>query len=683
MSNSSADASSLPHRDLGLVFVFDSSIATVAFWSRITQYCIVPMMQKLTRSHISQKYALKLRVGLVVYTRSDTKPSLLYTQYFTGYDQFSKDLQEGLADINGPNSIGLGRTTSAPTVGMSVLEGLVTGVEMIEHLFAEAAQQPLSPSHPNIPPAPKKLAPIAHLILIASSPPGGPRYPLENSMSKFDDVTLETLPSEILQRNIHFSLLSPIQIPELVSFHNKTTAGAGPDKLFFKEPPAHWVIMLSGYSEGDDAGAMRRTPSNANSEVEAKKALTESPQAQIRGTPGGQVSTPQSDFKPPASDVVEASPQTLFRTPNAASAPTPTSSQEQLQKTQEYQRSMIQAQLSQQISGPATTPASSQAATPAPSAAMPVLSQANVAINNTPRPPSQPQHTTPQIQPQIPITKSHVRSQSDALPHPSQVPNTNQTSPTIQLRTPKQRGETAPAPSPRQGPTTAGTSASHMNEALNNQGFSAAPPSIPQQLPTLPGGANAAYLQQLAVNNNRMLQQAQNSQQQQQQQNLLGDNQMLQRQKLLAAHMSAQGVLPGSSLVGAAPEASTNVIDIWQGPLVFNFPDAQNPSTPRAKHIWVSARSLQPRDRPGQFALWPTQLAFTYFQFRVIDHVKISTFIKEKTIPLCLFNPNNGKFEGNAEAAAVNEKSYRELVALLANKQAVYDLRHSSYHKGH
>ncbi|KAG8961033.1 hypothetical protein FRC03_005852 [Tulasnella sp. 419] len=115
-------------------------------------------------------------------------------------------------------------------------------------------------------------------------------------------------------------------------------------------------------------------------------------------------------------------------------------------------------------------------------------------------------------------------------------------------------------------------------------------------------------------------------------------------------------------------------VDIWQGPLVFNYPTLQldtfNIKTSRKQHIWVCAKSLQSTDGAGLFVHWPLRLAFTSFEFQNINLDSILKLVEEKSIPLCLFNPINSKIEGTTEATTVNEDEYKRLVALLAEEEA-------------
>lgn len=118
---------------------------------------------------------------------------------------------------------------------------------MCDILIAEAAKKRRRPPHPNIPTPPKKLRPVCHIIVIGSCPPGGTLTPMHNNNPAFDDITLETLPAElvkvkfcftsdrlrhvlitfIFQREIKVSFVLPTAIQPMVDFFTKVSMARG------------------------------------------------------------------------------------------------------------------------------------------------------------------------------------------------------------------------------------------------------------------------------------------------------------------------------------------------------------------------------------------------------------------------------------------------------------------------
>ncbi|KAF9000740.1 hypothetical protein BDQ17DRAFT_1359462 [Cyathus striatus] len=225
---------------VSLALVVESSVAVHAEWRRILVDYISQILRRLAETY-SANNGHRLRIAFVTYGSADTLPTpLLSKRFFTDYLQVIKELKEHQAEM------GLGETNSGGSKGMAALEGLTAAVELFDQLKVQSQSKDLS--RPT----------IHHLLHISASPPDDAMHPRWNVASALDNLTWDTLPSELKKRNIHFSLLC-LRLPtQRLTDLFAAASVSGPTNPWFQVNPSH-SISLSGFTPSQPQKVIKRS----------------------------------------------------------------------------------------------------------------------------------------------------------------------------------------------------------------------------------------------------------------------------------------------------------------------------------------------------------------------------------------------------------------------------------------
>ncbi|KAG9001429.1 hypothetical protein FRB94_004794 [Tulasnella sp. JGI-2019a] len=710
MATNGNPQSAQPVQEVAAILCLDTALSTYQFWTEVFGSYIQPLLQAIWKKNLSPHARPEMRVGAIVYTRSDLQPPITTNVYFSTVEQCMKEMREN------PLGFGFGNTNGSPEVGMSLLEGLVAATEMCDILIAEAAKKRIRPPHPNIPTPPKKLRPVCHIIVIGSSPPGGIETPMYNNNPAFDDITLQSLPAELVKREIKVSFVLPTAIQPMIDFFEKMCDA--PEVAPFKTRPEHKVLLSGVQGPADQMNVAKRALTNdAENTSDKRSKLGSSPKATARNAPGQLKITPVDPSKLVSSEMprlpgptAAAAAQAHVLNLNHSMLGPPNPQMAAMQK--DYQRMLrmnTQTQLnglnnaptalekeslantgvsavssSEQIDAANTAaniasalkasqegrPGPPRASEEAPSTSIPMMSSSSSQSTSREGPPARPQSQPQNPSPQKVLEAErggHSRSQSHFLPNqqPTLLPAQNIAGPNT-----SNEQVNAPQVSPQQ--SVRGTPQHHRMDSV---GASAAgpspmgPPSIPSPpkrpetnpnpsalAPSLVGlaaGTTPAMLAQLkamAHSNSRLLDTPQTS----------------ESQKLWAARMGNQGLInPNAPLnLGASTQAPMPANpENWQG--VLSVSASEQTAAPEM-HIAVLAKvasnknpNVYVNSNLMQFMLWPQRLSFGHANYRQYDLHEFGALIKTNAIPLCVFEPNTAVFANSPNPTDVK----RNLVA--------------------
>ncbi|KAG8900304.1 hypothetical protein FRB99_006124 [Tulasnella sp. 403] len=690
------------------------------FWRGALQSYILPLLSSLNKMYaIPNSVQPKLRFGVVVYTRSTVSPPVVTNSYFMPLEKMMKEWQDN------PIEYGLGATNRASESGMAVLEGLVAAVEMCDILSSETLKQTRR-AHSNTT-TPPTAPPIFRIILIGSDPPGGPKTPMYNNNPELDDVTLDTLPAELIKRNIKITFVLPYDIPAFRELFGKMEDPQ--EDPWFKTSPNH-VLLLSGFQRSAESPTQKRpvpsTPGDTNDPNKRSKVAT-SPA--IPSKPPPQTAIPTQDQKLSADP-----PATIVETPQQRTNPTSLISQATAQ--QEYQRLLregAQARINAigshtvatanmpppaTVSSPSKNIVETPSSRPVPSAGQNATGQAltstdgaeqtntanpapvassSVAMTKSAsnpshgqaaeapinRPQSQPQNATFQSQqPPSVVREGHSRSQSTNLP-PSHQGVLNQmasltATPTMRDSPKVQSSPQPPGSTPmnhhRAASQAGSTSGTHPSPSINNNSSPKRGEGQPAMNPLLGGrptghnpasSAVLAHLETMSQTNSRLLQ-AQAQAQAAGAGLAMGSSAeaIAQQQKVFAGRMTQEGLMnPG--LGNPQPLESSGT---WHGILAFTLFDGAGVKREFRCHV-TAKPGPGGAQRAPPFVVFPPNLPFSLDDFRIYDLQDFSKVIKSNGIPLCLFEPNPPPSK-NPDDVKRNENVFTMLVREFINQKA-------------
>ncbi|KAF9073940.1 hypothetical protein BDP27DRAFT_1317715 [Rhodocollybia butyracea] len=206
-----------------LAIVVDSSVALALNWHTVMSKYLSQFVKRLMELNPGNPY----RVAWVTYGPSDC--SLPCKRYFVDFQTLSplfKNMEE----------LGLG-STSGGVSGMAALDGLVAAIELFDILASKSKM-------------PRKLP--SHILHITASVPNNAQHPMANNSPALDQVTWETLPTEISKRAILLSsiVLNPknTKISDLHSSPALNTASTS--WLGVQTPHIAYVALLSAPPKG-------------------------------------------------------------------------------------------------------------------------------------------------------------------------------------------------------------------------------------------------------------------------------------------------------------------------------------------------------------------------------------------------------------------------------------------------
>ncbi|KAI3604502.1 hypothetical protein WG66_008636 [Moniliophthora roreri] len=218
------------HDFLAVVFVFDTSFTLQSTWAHVLHHYIANILKRL-----GDPVKNNLRIGIVTYSLPEMCPytPVVCKRFFGEVKPIAMLLKEKTAEL------GIGSSSDGGKRGMAALDGIAAAVEMVDLLNSCVNHaRPI----------------VSNIVHITAAYPDDSVHPQWNDSDALDNLTWESLPSELSSRNIYLSTI--VLNPEIPVYSTLHSSGTHTTPWFQVVP--HHKLYLSGYFSSPALTAPKR-----------------------------------------------------------------------------------------------------------------------------------------------------------------------------------------------------------------------------------------------------------------------------------------------------------------------------------------------------------------------------------------------------------------------------------------